>query len=384
MSQLLPTASSLPRAMKCRPSAWLPQTIQPRGDAALRGTHVHAFLEHVGTLGREAALAKVQDEDARRLCEAIDLDSIPVAGSEWAGEVAYEFDLGTNQAREVGRNLGRDYPRKPGCLYGTADLVAVSRDRSVVYVLDFKTGYADLGAPDASEQLRFLALCAARVYGALDARVGFVFVREDGTSWTKWGDVSTFDLEVFAAELAGLREDVEKRRGDFVEGSHCRYCPAFAQCPSKVTLLSKMPEEPTALTPETAAAAWAWLERLQEAAEKAQGLLKEFARENPFTLPSGLVVGPVEASRDELDGRIVFGVLNSFYGPEVARAGVELEATKKSLDRAVRKVYEEKKAAGEKVTLKQLNEHALEQVRITGGLVTKTKTEVKAHKPKKD
>lgn len=379
---VLPTASALPRAFRCRPSAWLPQTEKPRGEAALKGTEVHAFLERVGTLGREAALAKVEDEAARRLCEAIDLEALPVAGSEWAGEVAFEYNLATHQAREVGRGVGREYPRKPGCVYGTADLVAVSRDRSLVYVLDFKTGFADLGAPEASEQLRFLALCAARVYGALDARVGFVFLREDGSSWTKVGDVSTFDLDLFAADVVALAKDVSERKGNHVEGPHCRYCPAFNHCSAKTGLLAFVPGAPTGLTTDKAAVAWDYLDRLEEAAAVVREKLKEFARDNPFLLPSGQTVGPVETSRDELDGRLVYGTLLSFYGEETARAGVELEASKKSVDRAMRKVYEAKKAAGEKATLKGLNEHALEQIRLSGGLSTKTKVEVKPHKVK--
>lgn len=374
----LPTASGLTRALKCPASCRLPQSTREAGAPAVTGTQVHAFLEKVAELGRDAALEAVTDERAYRICAALDLDTLPVGdGTSWAAEVAYGWELATGAAREVGRNVGRGYPTRPGELYGTADLVALSADRQTAFVLDVKTGRGWMPTAAESAQLRFLAMAACATYGCTSAEVGHLHVREDGSTWLERATLDALELDLFAEQLRQLHAQVEAREGALAEGPWCRYCPAFSSCPTKAALACASVGAPAELTPQTVAAAWLRMKDVRQVLDRMEETLKEYAQQQPVSLGNGMVLGPVETSRDELDGAKVYATMARLYGPEVAQASVELDATKKSVDRGVRVVAEQLKAKGEKVTLKALNEKALEAVRQAGGVLTKTRVEVR-------
>lgn len=378
---MLPTASGLTRALRCPASLRLPQVQREAGAPAVTGTQVHSFLEQVAQLGRESALEAVTDERARRICEALQLEGLPLGdGTSWAAEVAFGWHLGTGAAREVGRNVGRGYPTQPGEVYGTADLVALSPDKSTVYVLDVKTGRGWMPSAGESAQLRFLALAACVTYGCAQAEVGHLHVREDGSVYPERATLDALELDLFGEQLRQLHADAQAGRGRLAEGPWCRYCPAFASCPAKAALACASVDVPAALTPEVAAAAWARMKAVRQVLDRVEEALKEYAREQPVALGDGLVLGPVETSRDELDGAKVYAAMAKLYGPEVAQASVELEASKKSVDRGVRLVAEQLKAKGEKATLKDLNAKALEAVRQAGGVLTKTRVEVRERK----
>lgn len=375
---MLPTASGLTRALRCPASCRLPQATREAGAPALTGTQVHTFLETVYQRGREGALQAVTDERAYRICAALDLSTLPIGdGTTWASEVAFGWDLATGNAREVGRNVGRGYPTKPGELYGTADLVALSPDRQTVYVLDVKTGRGWMPSAQESAQLRFLAMAACATYGASQAEVGHLHVREDGSTYLERGSLDALELDLFAEQLRTLAAQVEAREGALAEGPWCKYCPAFSSCPAKVALACASVNAPAQLTPETAAAAWNRMKEVRQVLDRVEEVLREYATTQPVPLGNGMVLAPVESSRDELDGAKVYATMAKLYGPEVAQASVELDASKKSVDRAVRLVAEGLKAKGEKVTLKALNEKTLEAVRQAGGLTTRTRVEVR-------
>lgn len=375
---MLPTASGLTRALKCPASLRLPQVQREAGAPALTGTQVHTFLETVSELGREAALEALTDERAARICAALDLSTLPLGdGTSWAAEVAFGWHLGSGAGREVGRNVGRGYPTQPGELYGTADLVALSADGSAVHVLDVKTGRGWMPSAQESAQLRFLALAACATYGCASAEVGHLHVREDGSVWLERASLDALELDLFAEQLRQLHADAQAGRGQLAEGPWCRYCPSFAACPAKAALACATVSMPAQLTPEVAPQAWARVKAMRQVLDRAEEALKEYAREQPFSVGDGMVLGPVESSRDELDGAKVYATMARLYGDEVARASVELEATKKSVDRGARAVYEALKARGEKATLKDLNARALEEIRKAGGLTTRTRVEVR-------
>lgn len=375
---MLPTASGLTRALKCPASLRLPQVQREAGAPATTGTQVHAFLERVSELGREAALEQLTDERAARICAALDLSTLPLGdGTSWAAEVAYGWHLATGAGREVGRNVGRGYPTQPGEVYGTADLVALSADSQTGYVLDVKTGRGWMPSAAESAQLRFLALAACATYGCTQAEVGHLHVREDGTVWLERATLDALELDLFAEQLRTLHADAQAGTGKLAEGPWCRYCPAFASCPAKAALACASVSMPAQLTPEVAAAAWRRKKEVQMVLDRMEEALKEYAREQPFSVGDGMVLGPVESSRDELDGAKVYATMLKLYGAEVAQASVDIDASKKSVDRGVRLVVEQLKARGEKATLKDLNAKALEAVRQAGGMLTKTRVEVR-------
>ena len=375
---MLPTASGLTRALKCPASLQLPQVQREAGAPAVTGTQVHTFLETVSELGREAALERITDERAARICAALDLSTLPLGdGTSWASEVAFGWHLGSGMGREVGRNVGRGYPTKPGELYGTADLVALSADAQTVHVLDVKTGRGWMPSAADSAQLRFLAMAACATYGCSQAEVGHLHVREDGTVWLERASLDALELDLFAEQLRTLQATVEAGKGSMAEGPWCRYCPAFQSCPAKAALACATVGLPAQLTPEVVAQAWTRMKEVRQVLDRVEEVLREYASTQPVSLGNGMQLAAVESSRDELDGAKVYATMAKLYGDEVARASVELEASKKSLDKGVRMVAEQLKAKGEKATLKDLNARALEAVRQAGGVVTRTRVEVR-------
>ena len=202
-------------------------------------------------------------------------------------------------------------------------------------------------------------------------------MREDGSAYLERGSLDALELDLFAEQLRTLAAQVEAREGALAEGPWCRYCPAFSSCPAKVALACASVDAPATLTPETAAKAWLRMKEVRQVLDRMEETLREYALQQPVSLGNGMVLAPVESSRDELDGALVYATMAKLYGPDVAQASVELEASKKSMDRGVRLVAEGLKAKGERVTLKALNEKALEAVRQAGGVVTRTRVEVR-------
>ncbi len=74
-------------------------------------------------------------------------------------EVAYGVNWATGEAKELVGVKDRNYPKEPGWMYGTADVVAELHDGSLL-VGDWKTG----GTEGAREQLLSLAFAASRTH----------------------------------------------------------------------------------------------------------------------------------------------------------------------------------------------------------------------------
>lgn len=395
----LPSASGLHRAFACIASVALPQAEVAGNRYADRGTDKHAFLERIQNgMPREESLALVPEE-SRSICAAIEVERLPAfEGDSFAAEVAFVYDVALRTAKEVGRSIGRAYPPlRHEQIAGTADVVGLLTDGETVFVADYKGPYAEVAPAKSNAQLKFLALAACRAYDRSRAQVAIIRLRDDGSVWTDSAEFDAFDLDVFAGELLALLSKAETVQtaveGGVVPkvtlGPWCRYCPAVASCPGQTGLIRAAAGEPQAdalsarllgtLTPETAAAAFVRVKQVEAALSLAKDALHRYAFAHPIALPDGSVYGPVETKRDELAGGIVHAVLSEKYGVEVANLACEFESTKKGVDRAMRRVLEEKKRAGEPVKLKDLNAEALESIRVRGGLTTRLKTDVKLH-----
>lgn len=391
------TMSALPRVSRCPASAALPQARAESADAS-RGTAVHRYLERVAQVGREEALDEVP-EDVRPLCEAIDLEQLPVDPSAFAAEVAMALDYDTGEAREIGRGRNRNYgPLGPTEVAGTADVVALLGD-DAVYVGDYKVGWGhSRHTPPASRnlQLRALALAMAQLHGRGRAVVELIHVLDDGEVWCDRAELDAFDLDLVGVELQDTADRVDQAREQVGQGQvpevsmgpWCRYCPAFASCPGQTALLRAVAESPSQeadellalLTPQQAARAYERLQQVKEALKRVEAAIHAYAREEPIPLGDGMVFGPVEASRDAVDGPVARQVLVRLYGQEVADAAVEYEASKASIDRGLRRLVEHFKQRGERVTLKALKEEALKAIRAAGGITTTTRVTVREHR----
>lgn len=373
MSAPLMTGSGVERHALCPASAVLPR-VETISDDAERGKAIHAFLEAVNRDGREKALAAVPD-DLRAACEALDTSRLPTDPARFAAEVAFAYDTVSGKARELGRGIGRRYDVAPTEIAGTADVIALLDDDGV-YVSDFKSGWSRRTAAKDSLQLRFYALAAARAYGRTRAVVQVIRVFEDGETWTDEATLDAFDLDAFALDLGALASQIEGDRKLYaegvepqqVEGSHCRWCPAFARCPAKAALLAGPPS--LEITPEGAAAAYAKLRLYKEAVERAESILKDYARQHPIPLPDGQVYGVRYDATRSIDGKVAASTLRDLLGP-AAEAAIMMEVTQASIKRAL-------KAANGAPPLDAI----LAEIEKRGGLKVTKAPKLIAHRPK--
>lgn len=389
---LLPTGSHLSRAMACPASVILPRTADRSGPAAERGKGLHAFFAALQTMSRDEALDTVP-EDLRAACEAVDVAALPT-GLEYDGEVSLAYDIATERVRYLGRDLERRYGLiGPTEVAMTLDVLGVGPD--CVEVADYKTGRGHIDAAAANWQLRVGALAAARWRGVERARVAIVRVPigPDGTagapSWDT-AEFDAFDLDAFASDLrAALPEwlrPVESAR--VVPGEHCRYCPAYDACPAQRALVRTTLAEPGSLvrdiqallTAENAPRAYERLRLVDAAMKQVREALYAYASVTPIPLPDGTVFGRVESSVEELDGGVTRAVLRALHGDEVADRACTYETSKAAVERAMRVVYEARKQAGEKVTIRSLVDDVLARVREAGGVAEKTRVVMREYR----
>ena len=161
------TASRLELARSCPGSFALGPHVSPApGEAAEKGTAIHAFLEAIlDGVDPDEALPELPE--ARAVCEKIDAREVhEVAGPDPSTETPLGWDPATGEAREAPRATTerRDYSALPeGWVAGTAD--AVSEEDAAVRVTDWKTGAFEVPDPGENPQLLFLGLAAARAPG---------------------------------------------------------------------------------------------------------------------------------------------------------------------------------------------------------------------------
>jgi CRISPR/Cas system-associated exonuclease Cas4 (RecB family) len=372
------SASALHVVQACAASVALPQ-VQNTGERAERGNAIHAFCEAVTNgVDRAEALMQVPAE-WRETCRHLDV-------RDGTAEVAYAVRVGDGKARLLGRSIGRNYQIGMGEVAGTADLVRVEVDR--VVVADYKTGRVEVEPAERNAQLHFLAYAASQVESVSRARVEIVYIHEDGSSRTDAADLDAFDLAEVSRRLRQTWEAVAQardavkagRQPPLREGPHCTYCPARRGCPAKVALIRQLAEPAdlrerflAELTPETARLAYERLGRARALMGDLTAALYAYAAENPIALDDGRVFGPTETTREELDANVVFDVLEREHGTAVARAAVELSATKTGVERALRAVAK----PGE---LAKLRRAVLAGVEAAGGIKTTTKVSVKEHR----
>jgi hypothetical protein len=382
----LVTISKLPRTVVCPGSAALPQ-IETDNAAAGRGNAVHAYLCDIAE-GADpvVALAGVEEEH-RDACEAIDLSRLPKL-TEHAAEVAFAIDVETGRARELGRNIGRDYSQITASeIPGTADIVALLEDGQGVYVGDFKTGRVAVAAAKKNRQMRALALAACRSYGRTYAVVAVITVHDEFVGYDQ-ALIDAFELAEIALELRETLEqvkiavDVYQRGGlpRIVSGAHCKYCPAFAACPAHTKLVQLLAANPLdverqvmeLLTPKTAARAWALLKQAEEVVSRIRGSLYSWSFQSPIDCGNGLVFGPVQSSRKAIDGPTARNILRERFDDAVADAACEYSTSQTAIAAAIKPYAPERGHA-------ELKREVFALIDAAGGVSTKRSTVVKEH-----
>lgn len=383
----LPSFSGWWRAALCPASAILPR-VEEIGEPAERGKAIHEYLANVGRLGKEEALALVSPE-WREACEAIPIEILPyVDPDQYAHEVTFILDLRTGEAIELGRGpTARNRPAERGAwqTVGTVDLLGLTEDRAVV--LDWKTGYSRAEPAHRNWQVRMGALAACRVFNKPKATVGLLYLGKDGEPpWFDCADLDEFDLAVFrhdAHALAGaLFEQALREAPRTVLGAHCRYCPARVSCPAQMSLVRELAEHPAgesedikkAITPELVRSAYERYRVVKAALANAGAALKAYAAEYPIDLGDGLWYGEKVTQPEELDGEVAFEVISEQLGLAAARAACEMTTSKEAIKRVVRPF-----AKARDVTIKSLNDAALDEIRKRGGAGKATRVTIKEH-----
>lgn len=371
------SASQLKRAEACPASEALPQTGETNEWSAA-GTRLHTFLERVAQVGRDVALAEAPEEDKERFA-LIDLGPLPVGcGSQQ--EVAFAYDPATGTARVIQLDSARGYAGllRPGELPGTADVVAVGP--TSVMVGDYKSDHGHdetAPSPERNFQLQFLGLAAARAFGRDAVVMELYRVSDDGSVRVERAGLDAFQLEDVAARIAKLvtRVAAAQVKGAQLQtmlGAHCRYCPARQSCPAQVGLIQQLAggHWPQPITQENARLAFETWTAAKKGLGLFEGQLKAWAKDFPVDLGDGTEWTELPSSKESLDGAVVADVLEQIHGRDVARAAVTLEATKTSLEKALKPV-----AVANKSALAPLKRDALRAVAEAGGITTKSSHE---------
>jgi hypothetical protein len=181
------------------------------------------------------------------------------------------------------------------------------------------------------------------------------------------------------------------------EGEWCRYCPAFASCPSKRALFSEAIAGPVPvttptiaeLTPELASAAWRRLDLIEMLTKRARSILRQYAAENPFPTSSGQVLGKKVCRKEVVVPELLEQSLSPEFGPEVAAAVAadaltqKVDCTKNKLKAALRvhalPTLDNPKKRG---AIKELENRAFGAIRKANGFSVKVSTPVIEHMPK--
>lgn len=371
-----PSGSQLKRALACPASLHLPQVTLPPSEAAGRGTWIHRYLELLYTGHSQADALKVLSEgcppEIVDECQSIVLPSLPTV--QWECEKAIAYDISDRTARWLGNSIGRNYGELGTFEVPlTLDMTAVTAD--CVYVLDWKTGHAELGPPREHPQLLAGALAMAKLHDRHHARVAFGYVRQNGEIHvTEWAELDIFDLEDFGETLRDLQMRsasvaatiAQGKTPDVTMGGHCDYCPAFHSCPGQTSLVRSIPglakNDSGSLTRGQMGEAWVKIRSARKLLSQMERTIRAEAAREPIPLPNGKTLGPVMVEGNEkLDGRVAHSVIADVTEDfAVADAAVDMKVTKASIDRAL-KVHCQ---PGE---LASVRRKVLKQIREAGG-----------------
>lgn len=353
MSNRLPTFSSIDRAMRCRASTCLPAA-DSVSDYAESGTVMHRYLQRVPEIGQEAALAEAP-EDEQPFLAAIPVEELPTDPKQYAAEVALAFDAASGTAREIGRNLDRDYGSvRPTEFVGTVDLASLVGGDGV-YVADWKKrGRYVKGAKD-NWQIRAGIVAASIAWGRTRGCGSIIRIFEDGEVFRDRADFSPGDIEQDKYELTMLAVSITNDRRAYIQGeeipavtgSHCRYCPSFQFCPSNLSLARRLTTEPDVVrneivvSRETAPQVVIALRQIKQVAKTIEEALDALASQaaaagQPIDMGDGTVYAPVPRNRESIDGVRAKAILEAELG-EHAVAAISIDVTKSGIKKALQR-----------------------------------------------
>lgn len=269
-------------------------------------------------------------------------------GLTWRAESAYVYDISIDTSQHRGYGIGRKYGTVgPFEVPGTID--AEGRGNGILVVVDRK-GHEIQAPAGQHRQVRFLALAAARhrpadrIIVAIRPEIGPLDVAELDPVFDL--DVIAHDIKQLVIQSARVRSDARSGKPvEFRTGRHCRWCPAFAACPKQADLKALVQLEDdhpelalsTLVDDDTAADVYELWKRVGILHKRIGQQLYAHAAMRPIPLGNGKLFGKHEKLGNErLDGDVVYEVVKSHHGQEVADAAVTRAATKTKLDAALK------------------------------------------------
>lgn len=313
------TASTLEREIACPASEALPASREASSDDADRGTEIHAFIKHAATMPLHEALAAVP-KSLRELCASIELGKIHGGLTNVRSEVSYGIRLGHEHAEVVGVDIDRRYPTDRGeeWLFGSND-VEGERFDGLLDTGDVKTGN-DVTAAADNPQAQFAARAIQLVTGEDEVASRIIYVRPSGYVHIDWHVFTRLELETFEDRAIEARASVRQARADYAAGKpltvspgdHCKYCPAIASCPAKMSLARAMVGElaeldqairidksegvgrlVSQLSPEQAGQAVRKLAEVKDLHDRIKGALQLYAGRTPLPVGDGKEYRPI-------------------------------------------------------------------------------------------
>jgi len=362
------SGSKAPVVVNCPASHALPHCAESGTAPQERGTALHLYVEMCSTDGWNPSRAL---EEIERLwpehvaeCKEIDLDTIRDVVDSAAPEVAMAYST-TRGGRLLGQSIARNYRGKGAktdeiCM--TIDALIVG-DR-FVHVIDYKSGFSDLGPLLENGQMFLAAVTAADAYNVDRAIMTIIDLN---TMKRDTAEVGLFGLAAYRDRLAVMERGIqaaakrvaEGRAPDVTEGRWCRNCDAYNACPAKkslaIELASGADSFGLSMNREQMAEAWVKVGLARDMLNKIDKAIRAEAAREPIPLPNGRFIGQVHKKGNEkLDGDIVYAVVEEFHGHEVAAAAVKFTATKVGIKNALKSYEIDKPGPAQKAILKEV------------------------------
>lgn len=397
--QDLPSGSNMERNENCEASAVLERQDKPSVWSGT-GVTVHKYLELCNQMGDfDKALAAMDAKDYEML-NRIDVPALPIGQpGAYKAEMTLTYNPDTGDVASYDHDPRKENPELSKThLITRADLLAISKDGTTVYVGDYKTGYRKVPPARVNFQIGSAALIGARLYGASKANVEIIYVHESDEPFYNKATLDIFDLDAIEERMCALAKKVRTLRHnlDVSEGrqgvpsrmgSWCQYCPSFAYCPAQIRLLNALAHDPllvmseieSHISREKAAIAYEKLQAVKRVLKPVEEHLENFAREFPIDLPDGTRYGLASSSKEYVDGEQAYLVMKEIFGIDIAEKAVTKDASKTSIKRAVTPLKE-----GRKRTIQGMLEEVLVKLREKpGGVEMKTSIKVRVHNPKR-
>lgn len=304
----LPTASAFDLAARCA-HPWTSGIVWSKPDdptVFAFGNAVHTCAEHaidraavdVVQVGRDYSLGK---DDTRRLGATARnaLDWIAARADEgWLmlAEVGAAFNTRTGRVRLIDRHAHRTSNQaREHELLGIIDLVCVRHGE--VMVADWKTGTWQRDAAPGL-QVRFAAMCMARMVGADAASGRLLYVDERGVREVS-EQLESWDLDETASVLTRVYAATSGGPTPPVPGDWCKRCNILGKCSATALAMREVESVASSIqTADDAARVWAMLPALEQAIKLARDRIKDMAGREPIQLGNGKRLLVQERSRE--------------------------------------------------------------------------------------